>query len=253
MRTRLAVLAAALLVSLTACGGDDTATLRVGTLSDSKPNAYQENGTFTGFDNELLRAIAAKQNLRVEFVATDFSALLGQVANGQFDIGSAGISQTEARKKTVDFSSAYNYQALGIEAGDGASITDENSLAGKRIGVVQGTISDTWVTTTVTGAQVVRFPDDAAAVTALTSKSVDGTVFDKASAEQYAAENPGLRVTKSINTDVPHGFAVRKGDTELLTKLNEGLRQVIADGTWVRLHQQFEPGDEVPAEFKGNG
>lgn len=239
------------LIAITSCGGPGSPVLRVGTLSDSKPNAYSLNGQFTGFDNELLRAIADKQGMKLEFVATDFSAVLGQVANGQFDIGSAGIAQTDARKKTVDFSAAYNYESLGIEAAPQAPVTDENSLAGKRVGVVQGTISDTWLGGTVPAAQVVRFPSDAAVVSALTARSVDAAVFDKVSAEQYAAENPALRVTKSITTTVPHGYAVRKGDGELLDKINGGLKQVIADGTWVRLHQQFEPGEAVPAEFRG--
>jgi polar amino acid transport system substrate-binding protein len=242
-KTLVTAIAATLLAALAACGGgSDSAsgkTLRVGTLSDSKPNAYQENGTFTGFDNELLKAIAAKENLKLEFVATDFSALLGQVANGTFDIGSSAISQTEARKKTVDFSAPYNYQALGIEAKETAGITDENSLAGKRIGVVQGTVSDSWLGSNAPTAQAVRFPNDAA-------------VFDQATAEDYAKNNPDakLKVTKAITTTIPHGFAFKKGNTELIGKINDGLKKVIADGTWVKVHDQFEPTAPVPAEFK---
>ncbi|MDT7800273.1 MAG: polar amino acid transport system substrate-binding protein, partial [Actinomycetota bacterium] len=168
-KTLVTALTATLLAALTACGGGSdsgSGTLRVGTLSDSKPNAYQENGNFTGFDNELLKAIAQKEGLKLEFVATDFSALLGQVANGTFDIGSSAISQTDARKKTVDFSAPYNYQSLGVEAKETAGITDENSLSGKRIGVVQGTVSDTWLGSNAPTAQAVRFPNDAAALAA---------------------------------------------------------------------------------------
>lgn len=255
-KTLVTAIAATLLVALTACGGGTSAgtdkPLRVGTLSDSKPNAYQENGVFTGFDNELLKAIAAKENLQFEFVATDFSALLGQVANGTFDIGSSAISQTESRKKTVDFSAPYNYQALGIEAKEGAAITDEKSLAGKRIGVVQGTVSDTWLASTAPTAQAVRFPNDAAALSALKTSAVDGAVFDQATAEDYAKSNPDakLKVTKAITTTIPHGFAFKKGNTDLINKINDGLKKVIADGTWVKVHDQFEPTAPVPAEFK---
>ena len=255
-KTLFTAIAATLLAALTACGGGSDSgsgkTLRVGTLSDSKPNAYQENGTFTGFDNELLKAIAAKENLKLEFVATDFSALLGQVANGTFDIGSSAISQTEARKKTVDFSAPYNYQALGIEAKETAGITDENSLAGKRIGVVQGTVSDSWLGSNAPAAQAVRFPNDAAALSALKTGAVDGAVFDQATAEDYAKNNPDakLKVTKAITTTIPHGFAFKKGNTELIGKINDGLKKVIADGTWVKVHDQFEPNAPVPAEFK---
>ncbi|WP_414641883.1 ABC transporter substrate-binding protein [Amycolatopsis sp.] len=248
-------LIALLVATLTACGGGGDVgekTLRVGTLSDSKPNAYQENGVFTGFDNELLKAIAQKEGLKVEFVATDFSALLGQVANGTFDIGSSAIAQTDARKKTVDFSAPYNYQALGIEAKETAGITDENSLAGKRIGVVQGTVSDSWLASNAPTAQAVRFPNDAATLSALKTGAVDGAVFDQATAEDYAKNNPDakLKVTKAITTTIPHGFAFRKGNTELIDKINDGIKKVVADGTWVKVHDQFEPTAPVPAEFK---
>lgn len=242
--------------SLAACGSDDAAggdSLRVGTLSDSKPNAYQENGEFTGFDNELLKAIAAKQGLTLEFVATDFSALLGQVANGTFDIGSSAISQTEERKKTVAFSAPYNYQSLGIEAYEGSPVTDENTLGGRRIGVVQGTVSDTWLTDNAPDAQAVRFPNDATALSALKTKAIDGAVFDLATAETYAEENPDAKLTvvHSVTTDLPHGYAFKKGNTALIDKVNAGLEQVIEDGAWERLHKRFEPNAPTPPEFAG--
>ncbi|MBB4687513.1 ABC transporter substrate-binding protein [Amycolatopsis jiangsuensis] len=242
--------AAALVAGLTACGGADADTLRVGTLSDSRPNAYQENGTYTGFDNELLRAIADKEGLKLEFASSDFSALLGQVASGSFDVGSGGIAQTDERKKTVAFSDPYNYQSLGIEAKPAAGVSDENSLAGKRVGVVQGTVSDTWLGANAPTAQAVRFPNDAAVVGALNSGGVAAAVFDQVSAEDYAKKNPGLKVAKVITTTIPHGFAVRKGNSELLNKLNDGIKKVVADGTWQKMHQRFEPGLPVPADFK---
>ncbi|GAA4538884.1 substrate-binding periplasmic protein [Amycolatopsis samaneae] len=255
-RTLVTAVAATLLATLTACGGSGSEgkTLRVGTLSDSRPNAYQENGTYTGLDNELLRAIAAKVNLKLEFAATDFSALLGQVANGTYDIGSASVAQTEARKKTVDFSVPYAYQALGIETKEGTPITDENSLAGKRIGVVQGTASDTWLTANAPTAQAVRFPSDAAVLSALKSSGVDGAVFDQASAEDYAKSNADakFKVAKVITTNIPLGYAVKRGNSELLNKLNDGIKQVVADGTWEKLFKQFEPNTPIPADFKAN-
>ena len=80
----------------------------------------------------------------------------------------------------------------------------------------------------------------------------DGAVFDQATAEDYAKNNADakLKVTKTITTTIPHGFAVRKGNTELITKINDGLKKVVADGTWVRVHDRFEPAAPVPADFK---
>ena len=70
--------------------------LTVGTLSDAPPNVcINSTGQFTGFDNELLRAIASKLGLQIRFVGTDFSGLLAQVASRRFDVGSASITATE--------------------------------------------------------------------------------------------------------------------------------------------------------------
>lgn len=254
---RKALLAAALLLSLTACsvgsGGSGETTLKVGTLSDAPPNIFLKDGVFTGFDNELLRAIAAKQNLKIEFTATDFSALLGQVNNGWFDIGSSAIAQTDGRKKTVDFSAAYDYETMSIQAKEGTPVTDEASLGGKRVAVIQGTVGDKWLTDKVLAAQAVRFPGYAAALAGLKSGVVEAYILDQTIAEKNVTENPDakLKVVKSFTLDIPHGFAVKKGNKDLLDKVNAGLKQVIADGTWLKLHNQFLPTAPVPAEFKG--
>ncbi|MFE0020455.1 transporter substrate-binding domain-containing protein [Amycolatopsis sp. NPDC059021] len=248
----LATLAAGLVATLSACGsGGASDTLRVGTLGDAPPNVFVKDGTYTGFDNELLRAIAAKKNLKLEFSATEFSSLLGQVSSGRYDIASSAIAQTEERKKTVDFSDSYDFETMSIQAKQGSPITEEKGLSGKRVAVIQATVGDKWLTSTVPDAQPVRFPDYAAALTALKTGAVDAYVLDQSIAEKNVTENPDakLAVVKSFTTDVPHGFAVRKGNADLLTKLNDGLKQVIKDGTWLKLHQQFLPTAPVPAGF----
>jgi polar amino acid transport system substrate-binding protein len=248
------VLVAAL--TLTACGGSSdsaSSTLRVGTLSDAPPNIFLKDGNYTGFDNELLKAIAAKQNLKLEFAATDFSALLGQVASGRYDIASSAIAQTDERKKTVDFSAAYDFETMSVQAKQGTPVTDEKALAGKRVAVIQATVGDHWLGTTVPTAQAVRFPDYAAALTALKTGAVDAYILDQSIAEKNVTDNPDAKlvVVKSFVTDVPHGFAVKKGNTELLGKIDAGLKQAISDGTWLKLHQQFLPTAPVPAGFQG--
>ncbi|GAA4538880.1 ABC transporter substrate-binding protein [Amycolatopsis samaneae] len=258
----LTTLVAGLAATLTACGGSGEAsdTLRVGTLGDAPPNIFVKDGTYTGFDNELLRAIAAKKNLKLEFSATEFSSLLGQVSSGRYDIASSAIAQTDERKKTVDFSDAYDFETMSIQTKQGSAdaghphpgqITDEKGLSGKRVAVIQATVGDRWLTTTVPDAKPVRFPDYAAALTALKTGAVDAYVLDQSIAEKNVTENPDakLAVVKSFTTDVPHGFAVRKGNTDLLGKLNDGLKQVVKDGTWLKLHQQFLPTAPVPAGF----
>ncbi len=98
-----------------ACSAREPST--VGTLSDAPPNIYiDESGKFTGYDNELLRAIAAKLGLEVEFKATGFASLLSQVQNKQFDLGSSSISTTDARRKTVGFTNGYDFGYMAVVA-----------------------------------------------------------------------------------------------------------------------------------------
>jgi polar amino acid transport system substrate-binding protein len=89
-------------VNVNALGLSVPGTLTVGTLSDAPPSiCINSAGQFTGFDNELLRAIADRLGLNINFVGTEFSGLLAQVASRRFDVGSSSITTTDARRRTV--------------------------------------------------------------------------------------------------------------------------------------------------------
>ena len=151
-----------LAAALTACGsdsGDGGQVLRVGTLTDAPPAIFFSDGTFTGYDDELLRDIAKREGFEVEFVGTEFSGLLAGVANGRFDIGSSTISTTGSRKKTVAFSNGYNTEYTTVVTAEGAKLTSVEAFEGKRLGVVQASVRDDFATNRVPGAELVRFPD----------------------------------------------------------------------------------------------
>ena len=95
-------------------GLQQSGELQIGTLSDAPPNVYLDGTNFTGFDNELIKAIAAKIGLKPQFSATQFEALLGQVNTGRFDVGSSAIATTQARKQTVDFTDPYNIEYMSL-------------------------------------------------------------------------------------------------------------------------------------------
>jgi polar amino acid transport system substrate-binding protein len=104
------------------------------------------NGQFDGFDVELFRDVARRLGFdkdHVTFTGQDFSALLPSVPNGRFDVTVAAIGTTEARKKTVDFSDGYLAGYLTVlSAGDVIKTPDD--LAGKRLGVAQGTLQEAY-------------------------------------------------------------------------------------------------------------
>ena len=145
-RPLVAATAAVAVLALSACGSSASSstaakdnpyglqqagTLRVGTLTDAPPNVFLKDGKFTGFDNDLLTAVAGKLGLKVQFVGTDFSALLAQVKNRKFDLGSSSITITEARKKTVDFTNGYDFGYFGLDVPAGSTITSLRPAEGQ--------------------------------------------------------------------------------------------------------------------------
>jgi ABC-type amino acid transport substrate-binding protein len=222
--------------------------LRAGTLTDAPPNVYLKDGKFTGFDNDLLTAVAGKLGLKVEFVGTDFSALLSQVNNHKFDVGSSSITITEARKKTVDFGNGYDFGYFGLDVPAGSPITGFDQLAGKRVVVVQGTVQDDYAT----GKQLdpVRVPDYNGAINQLKAGTADAWIAPAEIGEKSAADSNGkITVAAKQLSPAPTAYAVAKGSDRLREALNGALDEVIADGTWSRLQAQYYPGRPIPADF----
>src|SRR4051812_13676219 len=126
-------------VNVNALGLGVPGTLTVGTLSDAPPSiCINSAGQFTGFDNELLRAIADRLGININFVGTEFSDLLAQVASRRFDVGSSSITTTDARRKTGGFTNGYDFGYFSLVVPSGSAITGFDKLAaGQRIGVVQ--------------------------------------------------------------------------------------------------------------------
>jgi polar amino acid transport system substrate-binding protein len=226
-------------------------TLRVGTLSDAPPNIFIENGVFTGYDNELLRAIGDKLGLEVEFASTDFSALLAQVQNKQFDVGSSSISTTAARRENVGFTNGYDFGYMAVVTKNGSSVTGFDSLSeGTRIGVVQGTVQDDYVTNTL-GLEPVRFADYNTVYANVKNGQVDAWVAPSQQATGQVKEGDDTTIAETIiNTENFTAYAVNSENQPLIDALNAGLDAVVADGTWTELTKEWYPDREMPSDWK---
>ncbi|OZD56806.1 amino acid ABC transporter substrate-binding protein [Rhodococcoides fascians] len=227
-------------------------TLYVGTLSDAPPNIFIDDaGNFTGFDNELLKAVAAKLNLTVEFSATEFSGLLAAVNNKVYDAGSSSISTTDARRQTVGFTNGYDFGEMALVAKNDYSIKTIAELnADQRIAVVQGTVQDDYVTNTL-GIEPVRFPDYNTAYANVKSGQVDAWVAPSQQATGQVKTEDGVSILeKTINTTNFTAYAVAKDNQPLIDALNAGLDAVVDDGTWSTLEKQWYPDREVPTDWK---
>lgn len=267
-RTAAFAVAAVTALALSACASDTSGSaeaettenpyalitpgqIRVASLGDAKPYTFtDEAGEFTGFDVELFTDVAERIGIEdVVFTGQDFSGLLAAVANGQFDVGVAAIGITDERKQTVDFSEGYLAGYLTVMSTPEASIDDADDLAGKRLGVVQGTLQEAYAVKNFTETDLVRFPDNNAAISAVNSGSLDAHFLDYEAAKEYAEQFDLVNSIDIPSFDAPAGFAIAKGNTEFQAALNEALAAAMEDGTWKTLYEKWFPGSPMPEQY----
>ncbi|WP_461190432.1 ABC transporter substrate-binding protein [Arthrobacter sp. Z4-13] len=250
---------------VTACGGSPSSspsednsygliqpgTVRVASVGDLKPYAFADaQGNFTGFDVELFKDVAKRAGVdNVVFTGQDFSAILPAVANGQFDVGVAAIGITDKRKETVDFSEGYLAGFLTVITTKTSGITGAEDLAGKRLGVVQGTLQEAYAVKNFTTANLVRFPDNNSAIAAVNSGSADAHFLDYETAKDYQEQHGLVSVADIPSFDAPAGFAVAKSKTALKEALDKALAEAMEDGTWKTLYQKWFPGSPMPEQY----
>ncbi|TQJ41602.1 polar amino acid transport system substrate-binding protein [Arthrobacter sp. SLBN-112] len=230
-------------------------TLRVGTLSDAPPNIFVDPaGKFTGYDNELLRAMADKLGLKVEFASTKFQALLSQVKNKQFDVGSSSISTTDARRETVAFTNGYDFGYMALVTKEDAKVQTFAELkSGLRIGVVSGSVQEDYVKNTL-NIEPVSFPDYNTVFASLKSGQVDAWVSPSQQATGQVKPGDGTKIAeKKLNTQNFTAYAVAKDNPALLEALNSALDAIVADGTWSKLTAQWYTDRPTAAEQTPEG
>jgi polar amino acid transport system substrate-binding protein len=230
-------------VNIDALGLRTPRTLTVGTQPGGPPTScLDSSGRFTGYDNELLRAIAAKLGLRVVFAGTEFAGLLAQVATGRFDVASSSIIASEARRRTVGFTNGYDFGYLSLIVPSGSPLDSFDKLgAGQRIGVIQGTVEEAYVVDHV-HVEPVKFPDFTTLYTCVKNHQVDAWVAPAMEASKVM--RPGDPATVSAYTFGVGSFVafpVAKDNQPLINALNAGLDAVIADGTWSQLYTDWVP------------
>ncbi|MFC8304417.1 ABC transporter substrate-binding protein [Specibacter sp. NPDC057265] len=225
-------------------------TISVGTLSDAPPNIFLKDGVFTGYDNELLRAMAEKLDLKVEFKSTDFAALLAQVESKQFDVGSSSISTTDARRENVGFTNGYDFGYMAVVAKTDSEVKGFADLNEKtRIAVVQGTVQDDYVTNTL-NLEAVRFADYNTAYANLKNGQVDAWVAPSQQATGQVKDGDGTVIAEEVvNTQNFTAYAVNSENKALTDALNAALDAVIADGTWSTLTKEWYPTRDMPEDW----
>lgn len=213
--------------------------LYVGTNPEFEPFEYREGENIVGFDIDLMGEIAKIIGKEIEVVDMQFDGLLPALEAKKIDVIIAGMTATEERKQFVNFSESYytSKQSIVVQS-DNTDITTFDNFAGKKIGVVLGYTGDILVSE-MPNVEVQKFNTTSETILALKSKKVDAVVLDYEPARNYAAQNPELKLLDTDAASEEYSIALRKDDTELLTKINDALKLINENGTYESLINKY--------------
>lgn len=228
------------------CGSKDVtddqekAKLVMGTNAAFPPYEFvDDNNKIVGIDPEVAALIAEKLGMELEIKDMEFDSLIPAVSGGSIDIAMAGMTVIEERLLSVDFSDTYAKGIQVIIVKEGSDIASPADLAGKMIGVQSGTTGDIYCTDDFGQENVKQFSNGSLAVAALANGQVDCVVIDNEPAKNFVAANTGLKILETTYADEDYAIAVKKGNTELLEKINKALNELKADGSFDKVVDKY--------------
>ena len=207
-------------------------TLVVATNAEFPPYEYVDNGKITGIDMDMMQAVCDELGMELKIENMKFDSIIAAVNAGKADIGAAGMTVTDERKKNVDFSDSYTTSKQVIIVFDD-EIDSVDDLIGKTIGVQLGTTGDIYATDYENDgtAKVERYSKAADAVQALKQKKIDCVILDEQPAKSFVLKNNDIRIIDEEFTLEDYALCLKKGNTELLDKINAALKKLKEDGT----------------------
>ena len=216
--------------------------LVVGTDAAYTPfESQNEKGEIVGFDIEIVKAVAARAGFEVKFVNTPWEGIFNALAQGDRDLLVSAITITDERRQSMDFSSPYFEARQLIAVRKDSPVATFEDIRGLQVGVQNGTTGDEVVSRLQGKASpnIRRFESTPLALKELEAGGVEAVVADNGVVAHYLANNTagGFRTVSDPAFPVEHyGIAVRKGNAELLAKIDQGLAAIRADGSYDRIH-----------------
>lgn len=235
-------------VTLAACGskkegaddkGEDKKTLVMATNAEFPPYEFYEGDEIVGIDAEFAAAIAEKLGMELKIEDMAFDSIISAVQSGKADIGVAGMTVDPDRQKSVDFTDTYYTGRQVIIVAEDSSIATPDDLKDKKIGVQQGTTGDQYTTEDYGDENIERFNKGMEAVMALTQGKVDVVVIDDQPAKTFVEQTEGLKILETEYIEEDYAMAVKKGNEELVKKVNDAIKTLKDDGTF----------DEIVAKY----
>lgn len=212
------------------CNKNDDKLVMV-TEAGFAPYEYRDSSGIVGVDVDIAREIAASMGKELEIKDVAFDSLINELNSGKADFAAAGMSISEERKKEVDFSIEYvSSKQVIVVRKDYNKIKSVNDLNGKTISVQLGSVADSYVSNNYKNSKIVRQKKFLSAAEDVKAKKADCIVMDELPAKELVKNNNELTILSiELFTD-KYAIAVKKGNTELLNKINEVLEKLIEEG-----------------------
>lgn len=250
------VLAIAMIASvavLSGCSGEKKSEsgkekLTMATNAYFPPYEYYEGEEIIGIDAEVAQAIADKLDMELEIVDIEFDSIIAGVQTGKYDMGMAGMTVTDERKQSVDFSDSYATGIQSIIVTEDSAIKSIDDILAKdadyKVGVQLSTTGDIYISDDFdkegkSADLITEFQTGNDAVAALASGKVDAVIIDNEPAKSYVAATSGLKILDTEYVTEDYAICFSKDNTELKDKVNAALKELIADGTVQKIIDKY--------------
>ena len=220
----------------------DAGVITVATEGTYRPFTFHEGGSgeLTGYDVEVMRAVADELGVEVKFEETQWDAIFTGLDAGRFDMIANQVSITPEREKDYLFSTPYTVSpgVVVVREGD-TSVASFDDLAGKT--TAQSLTSNWYEMAQESGAQVQNVEGWAQAVALLQQERVDATINDKLTFLDYenTEGDSGLEIAVETDEEAQSAFAFRKGSDELVDAVDEALASLQQDGTLAKISKEY--------------
>lgn len=233
---------------LSGCGAKESGenkTYLIATDSKYAPFSFEENGEYKGIDVEVLAAVAEAGGFKYELKPMDFTGIIPGISSNQIDGAIAGVSITDDRRETLDFSDGYFESGLSIVVkGNNTEIKNIEDLNGKAVAVKKGTEGEKWALENQDkyNFKIKHFDDSPTMFLEVQGGNSD-CVLDDYPVVAYKVKvdaSNELKIVGDKVTKSDYGFAVNKGKNEdLMAKFQSGLKTIKENGKYDEILSKY--------------
>ena len=217
--------------------------LVVGSSATYRPFAYESpTKEIVGYDVDMIKAIAQKADLQIKIVNTPWTGIFASLNNGDLDLVISGVTINDKRKQSYDFTAPYFEARQLIAVHKDSPIKSLKDLAGKKIGVVNGSTGDDIASRQFgkTNPDIRRFESTPVVISELVNNGLDAAIGDNGVIAFRVQEHKDLKTVSDPSFSKEFfGIVVKQGNKALLDKLNAGLAAVKADGSYARIYKKW--------------